>query len=508
MSWSAIFSWLRRLTAPRRTDKRNALEQLSALQGRIRKTLETMSERELLLTEKNKEQKLLLDNIDLQVWFLREPNLYGAVNQAHAAFMGPDKAQLEHRRLRAFLPPEEAERFALHNATVFRFREPVSLSSFQQDALGRKRILSIRMIPKLSSDGGIEYVICTADDITERIAAEERLRRSEERFRGMFESIQDVYYHTDPDGVITLISPSAETLLGYSPHEMVGRSSFDYWAKKQEAVLFKPLLDARRVIRDATILLRHKSGQIIPISMSCRPELGPDGSLLGISGILRDISERVSIEERLRASLKEKDVMLTEIHHRVKNNLQVISSLLQLQSSQAGDPRLEALFAESQNRILSMAYVHEELYRSGDLAHINLKDYAQRLAHRLIHALTRTRGIGLELALQDMQVTIDQAVPCGLILNELISNALEHAFEEHQQGRIAVSVSLDQGRARLMVSDDGKGVPADFDLSTSQSLGLQLVVRLARQLRGRVVLDSRPGQGASFSVEFPLQAKP
>ncbi|EGJ51873.1 signal transduction histidine kinase [Desulfocurvibacter africanus subsp. africanus str. Walvis Bay] len=508
MPLSAILSFLRRFPALRKADERDALKKLNTLHSRIRKTIATMSEREQLLTERNEEQKLLLDNIDLQVWFLRAPDLYGAVNQAHAEFMGPDKAFLERHRLTDFLPPEEANRFACHNATVFRFREPVSFSSFQQDARGRARILSIRMTPRLSPGGAVEYAICTAEDITKRIAAEQRLRRSEERFRGMFESIRDVYYRTELNGLITLISPSAEALLGYAPGEMTGHLSTEFWADPREFETFRELLLARSDIRDATILLRHKNGQIIPTSMSCRLELGPDGEPAGTSGVLRDISERVSIEERLRASLKEKEVMLTEIHHRVKNNLQVISSLLQLQSSQAGDPQLEALFAESQNRILSMAYVHEELYKSGDLAHINLKDYVQRLARRLVQALAHTRPIGLELALQDIQVTIDQAVPCGLILNELISNALEHAFEGRAQGRIIVSISLDHGLARLMVSDDGKGVPADFDPASSTSLGLQLVVRLARQLRGRVELDSQTKPGASFSVEFPLQAKP
>ncbi|MFO7595255.1 MAG: histidine kinase dimerization/phosphoacceptor domain -containing protein [Desulfocurvibacter africanus] len=467
-----------------------------------------MSEREQLLTERNEEQKLLLDNIDLQVWFLRAPDHYGAVNQAHEEFMGPDKAFLERHRLTDFLPSEEAKRFARHNSTVFRFREPVSFSSFQQDARGRARILSIRMTPRLSPGGEVEYAICTAEDITARIAAEERLRRSEERFRGIFESIQDVYYQTDSSGALTLISPSAQALFGYAPGENTGRPTSVLWAKPEDYVEFVAQLRAQHAIRDTTILLRHKSGRGIPTSISCRLELGPDGEPIGSSGILRDISERVSIEERLRASLKEKEVMLTEIHHRVKNNLQVISSLLQLQSSQTGDPRLEALFAESQNRILSMAYVHEELYKSGDLAHINLQDYAQRLARRLVQALAHTRPIGLELALQDIQVTIDQAVPCGLILNELISNALEHAFEGRAQGRIIVSISLDHGFARLMVSDDGKGVPMDFDPASSTSLGLQLVVRLARQLRGRVELDSQTKPGVSFSVEFPLQAKP
>lgn len=507
MSWSALFSFPRRFILSRKADERAALKKLSTLQSKVRKTIASMGERERLLAERNEEQRLLLDNIDLQVWFLREPDLYGAVNHAHAEFMGPEKAILERRRLADFLPPAEAERFALHNATVFRFRESVSFSSFQRDALGRERILSIRMTPRLRQDGQVEYAVCTAEDITARMAAEERLRRSEERFRGIFESIRDVYYQTDLDGLITLISPSSEALLGYAPGEMAGRSSCDFWSDPREFKVFREQLHAKCDIRDATILLRHKNGQIIPISMSCRIDPGPDGKPVGTSGVLRDISERVRVEERMCASLKEKEVMLKEIHHRVKNNLQVISSLLQLQSNQTDDPQVEALFAESQNRILSMAYVHEELYKSHDLAHISLKDYGQRLARRLIHALARTRHIALELALQDVQVTVDQAVPCGLILNELISNALEHAFQGRANGRIIVGVSLDQGRVRLMVSDDGKGVPANFDLASSPSLGLQLVARLARQLGGSVELDSWSQAGARFSIEFPLQAK-
>ncbi len=355
-----------------------AFRELRVLQDKFREMIAAIVEREQSLTEKAEEQALLLDNIDLQVWFLREEGLYGAVNRAHADFIGQSKELLVRRKLADLFPPDEAARYVRQNETVFRFREPVSYSSFQPDALGRERILHIRMAPKLSHDGGVEYAICTAEDITERVAA----------------------------------------------------------------------------------------------------------------------------EARLRASLQEKEVMLKEIHHRVKNNLQVVSSLLHLQGSRTDNPEVAELFAASQNRIMSMAFVHEELYRSRDLAHINFKEYAIRLATRLVEAMAGPRTISLDLPLRDVLLTIDQAVPCGIILNELISNALLHAFAGRDEGRISVSMTLDQGRARLMVCDDGAGLSPGLDLASPSSLGIQLVVRLARQLRGEFSLD--PGPGARFRVEFPL----
>jgi PAS domain S-box-containing protein len=215
-----------------------------------------------------------------------------------------------------------------------------------------------------------------------------------------------------------------------------------------------------------------------------------------------EIAERMRAEELIKASLREKEVMLKEIHHRVKNNLQVISSLLRLQSRSIDDHDILEIFQESQHRVRSMALIHEKLYRSQDLAHVDFGSYIQDLANFLFRSYTSQRGaVDLDIDANDVSLPIDTAVPCGLIINELISNSLKHAFVDGREGKIQVRLVADQERQiRLSVSDDGVGFSEDIDYTTSPSLGLQLVNTLVDQLDGQIELYN--GSGTRFEIAF------
>lgn len=216
-----------------------------------------------------------------------------------------------------------------------------------------------------------------------------------------------------------------------------------------------------------------------------------------------EIGERRRAEEQIKASLKEKEVLLKEIHHRVKNNLQVISSLLNLQVDYVDDPRVQEIFLESQNRVRSMALVHESLYRSHNLARIDLSEYIRNLASFLFNSY-RARGgqITLDVQAEDVTLAIDAAVPCGLMLNELISNTLKHAFPNGRPGQIRIRLHKDEARQiHLVVADNGIGFPADFNLQNSTSLGMQLVNTLVNQLGG--TLNIHRQEGTEFRITFP-----
>jgi two-component sensor histidine kinase len=204
------------------------------------------------------------------------------------------------------------------------------------------------------------------------------------------------------------------------------------------------------------------------------------------------------------ASLQEKEVLLKEIHHRVKNNLQVISSLLNLQSAHVEDPQATEIFQDSQNRIRSMALVHEKLYQSQDLARVDLAEYIRNLATYLFRAYSaNATGVTLDIQADDVFLTIDTAVPCGLILNELISNALKHAFPDGQAGEICVKLHANgDHQVTLSVADTGVGLPKDLDLNTTTSLGLQLVHTLADQLDGHIELNGT--RGTEFNITFAI----
>ncbi len=215
-----------------------------------------------------------------------------------------------------------------------------------------------------------------------------------------------------------------------------------------------------------------------------------------------EIVERQRIEARITASLHEKELLLQEIHHRVKNNLQVISSLLNLQAGYIDDLALREILRESQNRVRSMALVHEKLYRSDDLAHVDLAEYIRNLATFLFRSYTAAAGrVSLDIQADDVFLSIDAAVPCGLILNELISNALKHAFPGDRKGQIRVELQAGENRQiSLIVGDTGIGFPQDFDFENATSLGMQLVQTLVMQLNGTLEIDGTAG--SEFRITF------
>jgi len=228
----------------------------------------------------------------------------------------------------------------------------------------------------------------------------------------------------------------------------------------------------------------------------------PFGSVPYMVAVARDVTERMVQEERLRASLREKEVLLKEIHHRVKNNLQTISSLLSLQTQVLDDPVVAELFRESQNRIQSMALVHEKLYQAGDLSSIDFGAYLASVISFLFQAYhADTSTIHLKQDVQNVLLPVTVAIPCGLMVNELISNSLKYAFPRGRTGLIEVSFRRQGEKCLLQVADDGQGFPPDMDPFDTSTLGLKLVVTLVRQLKGQ--LDIQSDAGVRFRISFP-----
>jgi two-component sensor histidine kinase len=227
----------------------------------------------------------------------------------------------------------------------------------------------------------------------------------------------------------------------------------------------------------------------------------------------RDVSERIQMietikesEQQLKASLKEKEILLKEIHHRVKNNMAVVSSLLHLQSLYVKDDDLKKIFSESRNRISAMALVHEKLYQSKDFIEINLKEYIQTLIDNLFSSYNINKEyIRLETDIDNIQLDIDRLIPCGLILNELITNSLKHAFQDRKDGEIRITIkTVDSDKVLFSVSDNGFGLPEDVDVGNPQTLGLKLIASLTRQLRGDIKYDGKEGLSVEILFDYKL----
>jgi two-component sensor histidine kinase/HAMP domain-containing protein len=216
----------------------------------------------------------------------------------------------------------------------------------------------------------------------------------------------------------------------------------------------------------------------------------------------QEITDRVRAEDLMAISLQEKEVLLKEIHHRVKNNLQIIASLLSLQASKIADDNTKSIFRDSQGRVKSMALIHERLYRSDNLAEIVFSDYVENLTRFLMSTISGNLGrITITQDIQDIVFGVDTAVPCGLIINELVTNSLKHAFSENENGEIHISCKrIDNNHISLCISDNGTGIKENIDIKNTQSLGMQLVHSLTDQLDGKIQLDNE--YGTKFTIEF------
>ena len=226
-----------------------------------------------------------------------------------------------------------------------------------------------------------------------------------------------------------------------------------------------------------------------------------DGSLLGTGGFARDITDRKEAQRALELSLAEKEVLLKEVHHRVKNTLQVISSITKLQGEREGlDPKVREMLHHSRDRVRSMALIHERLYQNKQFSSIDLADYIDGLSRNLLLSYSTSGRVSLDLDLEPAHLSIDQAMPCGLILNEIISNALKHAFSDGRQGTIRIVLRMEGELVRIEASDNGDGLPEGFEDEHDGGLGLELVQLLTAQIDGRMERSSKGG--VSYLLTF------
>tara|TARA_R100001129_G_scaffold76552_1_gene52323 strand:- start:87 stop:863 length:777 start_codon:yes stop_codon:yes gene_type:complete len=246
----------------------------------------------------------------------------------------------------------------------------------------------------------------------------------------------------------------------------------------------------------------RKDGSEFPVEIGLNPI--SDGEKHQILAAISDISERKHREEQIARSLREKETLLSEVHHRVKNNLQIIHSLLDMQTSSVIDIQAREALIDSCNRVRSMAQIHQSLYQSEDIAKVNFADFCESLISSLLATFNvDISRVQVKSNLAHVELTIDQAVPCGLIANELITNALKHGFPDGAKGQITVSTQMnEQDVVTLRVSDNGRGMPDDFTPGTSDGLGLQLIELLADQIGG--TLDITTNGETTFVINFKI----
>jgi len=349
--------------------------------------------------------------------------------------------------------------------------------------------------------GNFQQTHCIFTDISELKRAEKALKESEQYYKTIFENTGTATVIIEEDNTISLINTEFERLYGYYEEDIQGKKDWCQFVDDKDLPMMEQYHSARRISpesapRNYEFDFIDSKGSLKNIYTTIAMIPGTKKSLVS----LQDITERKIAETDLKNSLKDKDVLMREIHHRVKNNMQIISSFLSLQSSQVFDNRDANLFTNVQDRVKSMSLIHDNLYKSEDLSSIQFKEYVKTLISQLFSTHSElSNNIKLVTDIFDVTFNMETAMPLGLIISEMVTNSLKHAFPDFK-GEISISLQPKGEETELIIKDNGVGVPKDFDIKKPGKLGLQLLNILVEQLEGTIKLDRN--HGTEFKITF------
>jgi len=373
-----------------------------------------------------------------------------------------------------------------------------------------------------TQDGQLLWLWGFQLDITDSKSMEQALRESEEKHRNLFETMTQGVVYVSEKGKIVAANPAAERILGLTNADIIARTAYDskWKAIHEDGSKFMgeahPSMDALKSgqeVRNVVMgVYNPKVKDYCWININSVPQyIQGKSKPFQVYSTFEDITARKREEDQILRDLSEKKVLLREIHQRVKNNLKIVCSLLSLQADYIEDDRTRMIFNESLNRVRTIGLVHEELYRSNDAVKIGFKEYIENLAQYLQQVYNpEPEEIVIDTHVGDVFFGIDLAVPCGLIINELISNALKHAFPHTFKGKGRITITLqpkEKEEIELIIQDNGVGMPEKFNIHNKQTFGMQLVIILAEgQLKGKVFLEG--GEGTRITIRFKNKYMP
>ncbi|AUB57493.1 MULTISPECIES: histidine kinase dimerization/phosphoacceptor domain -containing protein [Methanobacterium] len=421
-----------------------------------------------------------------------------------------------------FIPPEEQDAVGMEVAKALETDDLNFSSTFQHwmiRADGGRRYIVVRIRIMTDEQGHKIGTKGVNQDITEFKMAEEALNEADQRLAEIIDFLPDATFAIDVEGRVISWNRAIEEMTWVWSEEILGKDNYEYslpfYGERRPGLIdlfnssdeeierhYQNLKKNGKVLTAETEVTLK--GERRTVWVKAVPLEDSKGNFIGAIEAIRDITDLRNAEKKLKKSLKEKEILLKEIHHRVKNNLMIISSLLNLQSHYIKDKEALDVFRESQNRAKSMALIHERLYQSTDLKNIDFGDYIRSLTTDLYHSMVSDPGrVNLDLDLEDVKIDINTVVPLGLIVNELVTNSMKYAFPDDECGHIKVELHHEHENVVLRVSDNGVGFPRDVDYKNTNSLGLQLVNNLIIQIDGELELDNN--QGTTFTIRFKEQ---
>lgn len=340
------------------------------------------------------------------------------------------------------------------------------------------------------------------EDITESAGREKELLRNEEMFEQLFRNSPLGIAMLDRNSRILQVNHSFEALFGYTESEIRGEDLDELIVPEDGLNQARSFSDSKETF-SFTTKRKTKSGELIDVYIYGVPVV-LDGETIAIYGIYMDVTEQINAENKVRQSLEEKEVLLAEIHHRVKNNLAVITGLLELQYHNLENEEAKSALRDSQMRINSMALIHEKLYQNETLSNIDFGVYIEELVNVIVKTHVRSDSkISVDIETDAVDLPITKAIPCGLVINEIVTNSLKYAFtEEIEDPRISMSLTKEDNRAIIQISDNGVGLPKPFEEIGSNSLGTLLIKTLTSQLDADLNVNSVDGTSYHFSFEL------
>ncbi|MEG4944438.1 PAS domain S-box protein [Microcoleus sp. F4-D5] len=473
----------------------------------VQRDISERKKTEAALKESEERFRQLAENIKSVFWMVDvQPQEIIYISPGYEKIWGRSSTDLYAygRFFAESIHPEDRDRIIATFTKKIESEEEIEYRIVRPD--GEIRWIRDRAFPIRNQAGQVYRIVGIAEDISEGKQAEKTIRESEERFRQLAENIQDSFWLMSAEFTDLLyLSPAYEHIWGRSHEELYAEPlKMMEWVHPEDKHLLEEAMG--RVLQGESTSTEYRifrpDGTMRWVCDRAFSIYDESGNIYRIAGIGEDISDRKFTEARIQAALREKEVLLKEIHHRVKNNMQVISSLLQLQAQYIEDEATLALFEESQTRIDSMALIHEQLYQSEHLDRIDLLPYVENLVANLYQSFGGgNTSIQFNLNVDPICLNIETAIPCGLIINELVSNSLKYAFSPSSVGEININFyEIGTQQFNLTIQDNGRGFPANFDVENTETLGLRLVRMLACQLDGTIAIDSR--RGTCYNLVF------